>query len=85
VHEHRLGLIVGIVAHSYSPGTGRDCDLTQKAVASAASGLLHRQAVARRQGGNVDMLDCARQAPIRRHSADKPGIGGSLGTPQTVV
>ncbi|MEJ2210958.1 MAG: hypothetical protein P8129_18225 [Anaerolineae bacterium] len=85
MHQHRLGLVVGVVAHGEDPGARPARHAGQEGIAGAAGGLLHRQALPLGQGRHVGVLQVEGQAPIGRQGPHERRVGVGLGPAQPMV
>ncbi len=85
MHQHRLGLVIGVVAHCDFVRTDLPGHPRQECVAHAPGGLLEGQPVCAGQRRHVLPLDRDRQAPLRGERCDEVGVGVGVGTARTVV
>ena len=85
VHQHRLSLVVGIVAHGDGARANGRSDPAQEGIARAAGRLLDGQAVLAGQRGYAGLLDGAGQLPIGGKGLNKFGVGVGLCPAQPMV
>ena len=85
MHEHRLGLIVGVVPHRDLEGAALTGDPGQEGVARAPRGFLKGRSVGASQSWHVHPLDRDRQSPLPGEGRHELGVGVGVGTTCSVM
>jgi hypothetical protein len=85
VHQHRLGLVIGVVTHSYLAGTALTSYPAQESIADTSRRLLEGQPVSAGQRWHILSLDSAWQPPGSGQVGDISSIGVSVGAARTVM
>ena len=85
VHQHGLGLIVGVVTHRKRGRAAGLGDLGQEAIAGLPRSLFERKAGLTRQRGHIGPADGAGQPPAVGQLRHERGIGVGLSAAQAVV
>ncbi len=85
MHQHRLGLIIGVVTDGDDPRANVARRPAEEGVAHAARRLLDCQALALGDGGQIDLLHSAWEAPIRRQLSDEGRVRIGVRAPNPVM
>ena len=85
MHEHRLHLIIAIVAHSDAAGPDLDRHPRQEAIPLPARRLLDGQPLLFGQPGHIGMLNGDRQLPALSQVRHESGIRLRLLTPDAML
>ena len=85
MHQDRLGLVIGVVAHGDSVCICIGGHIGQEAISHLASGFLQRQASLTRQRGHIGPTHGARQSKAGSKLRHKIGVGIGLRPTQPVI
>jgi hypothetical protein len=85
MHQHGLGLVVGIVPHGDGSRPDGGSYPAHKRIPGPAGGLFDSQAMLLRQCRHVRLFDRVRQVPIGSELSDEGGVGVGVRTAKTMV